>query len=79
MQEAKAKFSELVRRAIGEGPQHVAVHGRDTVVVLAEGEFRRLRGDRSGAQLIAAMQACPWPDIDIEPSRDRMPVREVEL
>jgi hypothetical protein len=47
-------------------------------VVSAE-EFRRLKGERSGDALIAAMQASPHRDIDIEPKRDRMPVRGVDL
>ena len=80
LQDAKARFSELVRRARSEGPQHVTVHGRDEVVVVAADEFRRLAGERTGAALIAAMQASPYREIDIEPSRDeRSPVREVEL
>ena len=38
LQDAKARFSELVRRAYTDGPQHVTVHGRQEVVVLsAEG------------------------------------------
>jgi prevent-host-death family protein len=79
LQDAKARFSELVRRVRSEGPQHVTVHGRDEVVVVAAEEFRRLKGERSGDALIAAMQASPYRDIDIEPRRDRMPVRGVEL
>jgi antitoxin (DNA-binding transcriptional repressor) of toxin-antitoxin stability system len=31
LQDAKARFSELVRRVRSEGPQHVTVHGRDEV------------------------------------------------
>ena len=77
LQDAKARFSELVRRAHCEGPQHVTVHGRDTVVVISVEEFHRLQGDRSGADLIAAMQASPYRDIDIAPARASMPVREV--
>ncbi len=79
LQDAKAKFSELVRRARGEGPQHVTVHGRDEVVVVAAEEFRRLKGERSGEALIAAMQASLHRDIDIEPRREPMPVRGVDL
>jgi hypothetical protein len=55
------------------------VHGRDEVVVVSAEEFRRLKGERSGDALIAAMQASPYRDIDIEPKRDRMPVRGVDL
>jgi prevent-host-death family protein len=79
LQDAKARFSELVRRVRSEGPQHVTVHGRDEVVVIAAEEFRRLKGDLTGAALIAAMQASPYRDIDIEPRRAPMSVREVSL
>ena len=48
LQDAKARFSELVRRVRSEGPQHVTVHGRDEVVVIAVEEFRRLKGDLTG-------------------------------
>ncbi len=79
LQDAKARFSELVRRVRSEGPQHVTVHGRDEVVVVSAEEFRRLKGERSGDALIAAMQASPYRDIDIEPKRTPMPVRGVDL
>ena len=79
LQDAKARFSELVRRVHSEGPQRVTVHGRDEVVVIAAEEFRRLKGDLKGHALVAAMQASPHRDIDIEPRRAPMPVRDVAL
>jgi len=80
LQDAKARFSELVRRVRSEGAQHVTVHGRDAVVVLSAEEFHRLKGDRSGADLIEAVQASPYRDeIDIEPQRGPMPVRDATL
>jgi len=79
LQDAKARFSELVRRVRSEGPQHVTVHGRDEVVVIAAEEFHRLKGDQTGEALIAALQASPHRDVDIEPRRDPMPVRDVHL
>ena len=42
LEEAKARFSEVVRRARSEGPQHVSVRGRDAVVVVAADDFERL-------------------------------------
>jgi prevent-host-death family protein len=77
LQDAKARFSELVRRVRSEGPQHVTVHGRDEVVVISAEEFRRLRGDLTSKSLIAVMQASPYRDIDIEPKRTPLPVRKV--
>ena len=79
LQDAKARFSELVRRVRSDGPQHVTVRGQDAVVVVAAEEFRRLKGDRTGAALIAALQASPYRETDIEPRRDRPPVRDVKL
>lgn len=79
LQDAKARFSELVRRVRSEGPQLVTVHGRDEVVVIAADEFRRLKGERTGRALVDALQASPYRDVDIEPRRRRMPVRDVEL
>src|SRR5712692_6847746 len=77
LQDAKARFSELVRRVRSEGPQRVTVHGRDEVVVISAEEFRRLKGDLTGESLIAAMQALPHRDVNIEPRRAPMPVREI--
>ena len=79
LQDAKARFSELVRRVRSEGPQHVTVHGRDEVVVIAAEEFRRLKGHVTGQALIAAMQASPHREIEIEPARSPLPVRDVTL
>ena len=79
LQDAKARFSEVVRRARQDGPQHVTVHGRDEVVIVAAEKFRRLKGDRSGPALVKALQSSPCRDVDIGPRRGRMPVRDVEL
>lgn len=57
----------------------MTVRGRDEVVVISAEEFRRLKGDLTGESLIAAMQALPNIDIDIEPGRALMPVREISL
>ncbi len=46
VQEAKQKFSQLVRRALEDGPQVVTRHGEEVVVVLSAAEFRRLTGSK---------------------------------
>lgn len=81
LQDAKARFSELVRRVRSEGPQHVTVHGRDEVVVVAAEEFRRLQGDRTGKALVDAIQASPYRDLELPlaASVTGPPVRDVEL
>ena len=79
LQDAKARFSELVRLAHSDGPQHVTLHGRDAVVVVDADEFKRLNGGRTGALLIEALQSSPHRQVDIEPSRSAMAVRAVKL
>jgi hypothetical protein len=48
-------------------------------VVIAAEEFRRLKGDVTGAALVDAIQASPYRDIELEPRRSRLPVRRVNL
>lgn len=79
LQDAKARFSELVRKVRTDGPQHVTVHGRDEVVIIAAEEFRRLTGNVTGNALIEAMQSSPHREIELEPGRTPMPVRDVSL
>ena len=79
LQDAKARFSELVRKVRSEGPQHVTVHGRDEVVVIAAEEFRRLKGGHTGQALIDAIQSSPYRDAEIEPARSPLPIRDVLL
>ncbi|MDZ7591948.1 MAG: type II toxin-antitoxin system Phd/YefM family antitoxin [Rubrivivax sp.] len=79
LQDAKARFSELVRLARSNGPQHVTLHGRDAVVVVDADEFNRLKGVRTGELLIEALQASPHRQIEIEPRRCAMPVRAIKL
>ena len=61
LQEAKAKFSEVVRRAQSEGPQTVTVHGKAAVTIVpAPSEEAAARAPRR--DFVAAMQACPFKE-----------------
>lgn len=76
LQEAKQRLSELVRRAVEEGPQVVTRHGRDAVVVVSVEEFGRLkRGRQDFKEFLRAA-----PDLDrLHVRRDRRPARKVAL
>lgn len=41
LQEAKNRFSEVVERAIKDGPQTVTKHGKDAVVIVSAQQFQR--------------------------------------
>ena len=76
VQTAKQRFSELVERAVTEGPQIVTKHGRETVVVMDIREYRRLLGVPMDFKEFL-MTMPPIDDLEIERSKD--PGRVVEL
>ena len=63
-----------------DGPQHVTVHGRDEVVVIAAEDFRRLQGLQTGRALVDVLQVAPYPEIDLALAPPtHAPVRDVSL
>jgi len=79
LQDAKARFSEVVRKAKTEGPQRITVHGREEVVVVSVEEYRRVKGQPTGEALVKLMQQSPLADIDLDRPRTRSRVRGVDL
>jgi prevent-host-death family protein len=65
LQDAKARFSELVKRAREQGPQHVTVRGAPAVVVISEEEFARLTSSRPSI-VDHTLKGPPWPDDVVE-------------
>jgi prevent-host-death family protein len=79
VQTAKQRFSELVERAVNEGPQIVTKHGRETVVVIDIEEYRRLAaGTRSGMSFKEFLLSIPKTD-DLVIERSKDPPREIDL
>ncbi len=66
LQEAKAKFSELVRRAQAEGPQTVTVHGQ-AAVIITKAPLPNDRSKMTGAEFVAAMRKGPLFDFELPP------------
>ncbi len=62
MQEAKARLSELVKRAELHGPQDITLHGRSVAVVVSRAAFERMSGQ--AASLVDFMQASPLAGLD---------------
>ncbi|MEO5367802.1 MAG: type II toxin-antitoxin system Phd/YefM family antitoxin [Magnetococcus sp. WYHC-3] len=77
LQEAKARFSELVRRAAAEGPQEITLHGEAAAVLVSRAEFDRMR--RPPASFVDFMRASPLVGVELELERDRSPDRQVAL
>ena len=71
--DAKRRFSELVRRALADGPQFVR-RRHDAVVVLSEREYRELAGERSSLKRLL-LDEPDLSQLDLE--RDGSPLRPV--
>jgi prevent-host-death family protein len=79
LQDAKARFSELVRLAGEAGPQHVTVNGKEKAVVLSAEDYRRLRGEPMGDALVRLLAEADLDDVAFEHASSRGPVRDVQL
>src|SRR5271170_5104457 len=73
LEDAKARFSEVVRRARTEGPQRVTVRGKDAVVVISAEELDRLLPRKRRLPFVAFMESLHLPGLDLtrEPDRGR--------
>jgi len=73
LEDAKARFSEVVRRAQSEGPQRVTVRGRDAVVVVSAEELERLLPEKRRLPFVRFMESLYVEGLDLsrEPDRGR--------
>ncbi len=77
MQDAKARLSELVKRA-QEKPQDITLHGKSVAVVMSRDAFDRL--SQTHESLVDFMRRSPLHGAqDLEFERDRSLTREVSL
>jgi prevent-host-death family protein len=70
LQEAKSRFSEVVKKAREEGPQHVSVRGEPAVVIISEQEFAKLTSPRRSF-VDFLLEGEPWPDDLVDAINDR--------
>ena len=74
--DAKNRFSELVNRALLEGPQRV-LRRDDAVLVVAEREYEKLTGTRPSFKEFLLGDGPNLEGLDLV--RDRSPIREAKL
>jgi prevent-host-death family protein len=79
LQDAKAKFSEVVRRAQTEGPQIVTVHGKEAVTITATEKAKGKAKKLTGADLVEALRSYPGPELKIPRRMKASRFRDVEL
>jgi prevent-host-death family protein len=78
LQDAKNRFSEVVKRARDEGPQTVTVHGRPAAVIVSVSDWERLTTPQVTFTDFL-LSAEPWPDdvVDIVNDRSRDTGRDI--
>ena len=77
LQDAKNRFSELVRKAREEGPQVITLHGRDAVVVVSAKEYGKL--SRPRGNLVDFLRKSPLVGVEFDLTRSRDTGRRIEL
>ena len=72
LEDAKARFSEVVRRAQSEGPQRVTVRGREAVAIISIEELDRIRPDTNKRQpLVSFLEGLHLEGLELERDIDR--------
>jgi len=78
IQEAKQKFSEVVDRAIEDGPQTITRRGTEVAVLISIDQYRRLSEEKRSLADSLLTEGGPYFD-DVELERDSSLFRDIEL
>lgn len=80
LQTAKAKFSELFRLAMTEGPQHVTRQGKEEVVIISKDEFDTLKkGSSKAGSAWEFFRSSPLVGLELDLEREQDLGRDIEL
>jgi antitoxin Phd len=79
LEDAKARFSEIVRLAREQVPQLITVRGKDAVVIISAQEFTKLLPLMQQPSLHGLLSQSPLSRLDFESSSIHSPARDVEL
>jgi prevent-host-death family protein len=80
LQVAKARFSELFRRALSEGPQLITRQGKECVVMISNEQYGRLVGKaHQPKNLLQFFRESPLVGVDLDLERDKDEGRDIEL
>lgn len=77
LQQAKSRLTELIKCAVNEGPQHITLHGKPTVVVLSEVDFHQLT--HANVSFVDFLRNSPLVGLDILFKRDDSTCRDIDL
>ena len=79
LQSARAKFSEVFRRARNQGPQRITRQGKEGVAMIAEEQYDRLVGkSHQPKNLVRFFRASPLVGVELDLERERDSGRDIE-
>ena len=80
LQTAKARFSELFRRARSEGPQLITLRDKEGVVMISDELYQRLVGKAHQPQnLLQFFRESPLVGVELDLERDKDEGGDIEL
>jgi antitoxin Phd len=80
LQAAKARFSELFRRARSEGPQLITRQGKEGVVMISDEQYEQLVGKaHQPKSLLQFFRESPLVGLELNLERDRDEGRDIEI
>lgn len=77
LQEAKARLSEVIQKALNEGPQDISLRGRPAAVVLSHADYEQLT--RPKPRFTTFLRESPLHGVELELERNASLTREVAL
>jgi len=77
LQEAKARLSEVIKKAGEEGPQSITVRGLRTAVVISDREYKRLK--RRRGSFVEFMRRSPLSGVDLDLDREQTLSRKTDI
>lgn len=77
LQEAKAKFSEVIKEAIQHGPQVITKHGVETALLISINDYKKVNKKQS--KISQFFRNSPLVNIDLDIKRSKDIPREIKL
>ena len=77
LQEAKNHFSEVIEKAVHEGPQVITRRGVETVMIVSVQEYQKFTAPQTG--LVEFFRNSPLYGVSLDLERNKDTAREVEL
>jgi prevent-host-death family protein len=77
LQDAKARLSEVIKKASKDGPQTITMRGEPTAVVISSDEYERIKHPKGS--FVDFMRKSPLFGVDIDLKREQTLTRDADV